>query len=504
VEATATAVPNSPGIPSSPTPEAIDSNREEAESPQSFDASATASDSPHPWDQPIPGTDFASASPPIETPPAVKPKSKRSLLPLVVAGAGLSLSVFFTSLYVLSRPCAFGSCNAIPEAQELSKRSTKTLQNPQSGKEVLEAQQQLNEAIQILESIPLWSGSHGKAQELLKAYQAQAQQVNDMVKALKNGAQASYKSENPPHPASQWIEIQGLWRSAIAQLEDLPTDSTLKPLAQQKIKLYKANLAQTNQRLLKERQAQGTLQVAKDAALIAEARQGVAQSLDHWQLVYATWQMALKRLKEIPQGTMAYDEAKQLSANYLSKMANARDRKTKEQIAANAYNQGLRFAQLAKESQANNQWSVALTHWRNAVTYMNQVPSDSFYYRKAKSLAASYKGGLKQAQAQLQILVKLQQARSDLKQTCTGKINACSYTVNNNVIQVRLTPSYTQMVRLTALTVQARGDSTAQAGLVNHILTLGEALEAISNNARIRVEVYASDGSLIQTHMPRT
>ncbi len=497
-------MPNFSGIPSSSTPEAIDSNREETESPQSHDASATASDSPHPWDQPIPGTNFEPGNQPIDTPSVVKAKSKRSLLPLAVAGTGLSLAVFFASLYVLTRPCAFGSCNAIPEAQELSNTSARTLQNPASGKEVLEAQQQLNQAIQILESIPLWSSSYGKAQELLKVYQAQSQQVNDMVKALKTGAQASYKSENPPHPASQWIEVQGLWRGAIAQLEDLPTDSTLKPLARRKIQQYKANLTQTNQRLLKERQAQATLQVAKDAALIAEARQGVAQSLEHWQLVYATWQMALKRLKEIPQGTTGYEEAKQLSANYVSKMASARDRKTKEQIAANAYKQGLRFAQQAKESQANNQWSVALTHWRNAVTYMNQVPSDSFYYRKAKSMAGSYKGGLKQAQGQLQTLVRLQQARSDLKQTCTEKINACSYTVNKDVIQVRLTPSYTQTVKQTALTVQARGDSTAQAGLVNHILTLGEALEAISNNARIRVEVYASDGSLIQTHMPRT
>jgi hypothetical protein len=58
------------------------------------------------------------------------------------------------------------------------------------------------------------------------------------------------------------------------------------------------------------------------------------------------------------------------------------------------------------------------------------------------------------------------------------------------------------MVKQVALNAKLRGDSNAQAGVVNHILTLGEALEAISDNARIRVEVYAPDGSLIETHTP--
>ncbi|NEQ27540.1 MAG: hypothetical protein F6K28_52765 [Microcoleus sp. SIO2G3] len=57
-------------------------------------------------------------------------------------------------------------------------------------------------------------------------------------------------------------------------------------------------------------------------------------------------------------------------------------------------------------------------------------------------------------------------------------------------------------MRQTATIAKARGDSNVQAGVVNHILTLGEALEAISDNARIRVDVYNPDGSLIETHMP--
>lgn len=466
--------------------------------------SSTVQSSPHPWDQPIQEEEAVPEEPLDEAPAPAIAKSKQALLPLLVAGGGLSLFVFLISLFVLTRPCVMGSCRAIPQAEELSEISLKRLQKPLSGKEVLEAQEQLTQAIQMLESIPFWSSHHSKAQTLLNGYRTQAQRVEEMVTALKTAVRAAYKSENPPHSASRWIEIQGMWREAIARLEQLPSNSNLQPLAQQKIKEYQANLAATNRRLIKERESQTRLQEAKDAALIAEARQGVAQSPEHWQLVYSTWQTAMKRLKQIPQGTTTYEEAQRLQALYTPKMAIARDRKTQEQIAANSYNQGLRLAQLAKNAQLENQWSVALTQWRNALTYINQVPRNTFYYGKAQSLVKSYSSALNQAKGKLQLAVKTQQVRSDLMQTCTGNTQVCNFGIINNIIKVRLTPAYTQLVKQTALAAKTRGDSNAQAGIVKHIMTLGEALEAISDNARMPLEVYDSEGNIIQSHNPNS
>ncbi len=492
-------------FPNYPTEEEMEEQSVLTEPRESSDTSTSGATQEHPWDQPIPREDDSTADEaPPEEPQVKEATPKKDLLPLVVAGAGLSLVVFFSSLFVLSRPCVLGQCREIALAQELSNQSQKTLQRPQSGKEVLEAQQQLTDAIKILETIPLWSGEHRKAQELIKAYQAQGEQVNKMIAAMKTGARAGYKGENPPHPAPQWIEAQNLWREAIAQLEQLPTQSSLQPLAQEKIKSYKSNLAQTNQRLVKERQAQTLIKSAKDVALIAQARQGVAQSLEHWQLVYATWQEAINRLKKVHQGTTGYVEAQDLSGLYAPKMATALSRKNEEQIAANTYNQGLRLADLARNAQTNNQLSVAVTNWRNALTFMNQVPSNSFYHGKAQAIAASYTNNLKQVQVQLQLALKLQQARRDLNQTCQGKTKVCNYTINKNLIKVQLTPTYMEKVRQTALNAQAKGDSIAQSGVVNHILTLGEALEAISDNVKIPLEVNAPDGSIIQSHTPAT
>lgn len=488
------------GRPMPPPPSAAASATAEIPPQQSFDTSSISE--PHPWDQPIAGNREAPQETPEESPTAVPSNSKRGMLPLIMAGAGLSVLIFSGTLYFLSRPCVVGACQVRSEAEALNQKSTTILQKPQSGKEILEAQQQLTDAIQLLESIPPWSSQHEKAQELIKSYKTQAERVSTMVAALKTAARAAYKSDNPPHPPFLWTEIQGMWREAITQLEQLPTNSNLQPVAQEKIKAYQTNLSQTNQRLFKERQAQSYLQSAKDAALIAEARQGVAQSLEHWQSVYSSWQWAMNRLKQIPKGTTAYQEAQQLTAQYLPKVASARDRKTQEQIAANAYNQGLRLAQRAKDSQVNNQLSVAVANWRNALSFVNQVSSNTYYYGKAQALASTYAVALKQTQAQLQLAIKFQQARRDLSQTCYGKTKACTYTIDNNIIRVRLSPAYLQTVRQTAFTAQSKGDANAQTGVVNHILTLGEALEAISDNARIPLEVYAPDGSIIQAHSP--
>jgi hypothetical protein len=468
----------------------------------SSEAGTGNTDLPHPWDGPIAETESEDeeVAEQISEPETVP--SKRTLIPLMVTGASLGIFVFVLSLFVLSRPCVLGRCRAIPEAQRLSENSLRTLRNPQSGKEVLEAQEQLKFAIRTLESVPFWSSRHDEAQALAKDYQVKSERVDDMVKALKTAARAAYTSQNPPHTAAKWIEIQSLWREAIAQLEILPTDSNLQPLAKQKIRDYQTKLTQTNQRLFQERQAQTRIQQAKEAALIAETLQGLAQSLPHWQRVYVTWQVAMNRLKQIPQGTTAYEQAKQLAALYIPKMNKARDRKTQEQIAAKAYDRGVRLAQQAQSSQSENQWSTAITNWRNAMTYLKQVPSDSFYYPKAQSLSRAYQGAFKQAQGQLQLAMKMQQARSDLNQTCYGKTKVCIYSINNNLIKVRLTPTYLQIVRQAALAARNSGDAKAQAGVVNHIMTIGEALEAISDNAGLPVQVYNPDGTLIETHSP--
>lgn len=476
------------------------SNSLETDFTQSYEASTAPSASAHPWDHFPSGVEPFGDHLPEKKLTTAPVTSKSPMLSLLVASVGLSIVVFSSILYLLTRPCVTGPCTEIPKAQQLLEESNNSLKKPQSGQEVLEAQQQMNSAIRMLESIPSWSKQRSNAQKLLANYRQQAQTLDEIVKAMKRASRAAVKSQNPPHPASKWIEIQKLWRQAVARLEVIPVDSQLQPFAQQKLKEYKTNLATINQRLLKERESLGHLKAATEAAKIAEARQGVAQSLEHWQLVLVTWQTAFKRLNQIPQGTTAYEEAQQLSAIYTPKMALARDRKTQEQIAANAYNQGISLAKLAKNSQNSQQWSASVINWRDALTYVNQVPKNTFYYPKAQSLIDSYQKSLEQAQAKLGVVIRTQQAREDLNRICFGGNSVCSYSISDNVIKVKLTRSYMQTVRKTAITAQVSGDSQAQAGVINHVLRLEDAFEVVSSNAQMRLEVYTPDDVLIEVH----
>jgi hypothetical protein len=434
--------------------------------------------------------------------PPVSSKRWRLLLPLLIAATGISLVALFSSFYALTRPCVIGSCMEIPIAQQLSNKSAQTLRRFESEQEILAAKQQLTKAIRTLKTIPLWSSEHKDAQKLLKAYQAEAYRLDETLKGLKQATQASQKSQNPPHSAPEWVEIQQLWQGAIAQMQQVPKDSNVYPLAQQKLNDYQVNLAIVNQRLTAEQQAAKQLGTAKETAQVAQALQGVAQSLENWQRVNSTWQKSVNQLKQVPQGTTAYTEAQQMLTLYQPQLAVARDRQAQEQLAANAYKQSFSMAQQAKNSQTNNQWSQALSNWRDALNYLNQIPSGTFYYNKTQPLISSYTDSLQQAQAKLHSAMTMQEATKDLKQTCSGAPRICNYTITSNVIKVRMTPDYAQTVRQTALEARARGDYKAQIGVVNHVLTLGEALEAISKNAQLRLEIYGPDGALVQVHNP--
>ncbi|MGB5969103.1 MAG: hypothetical protein WBG70_12330 [Spirulinaceae cyanobacterium] len=430
------------------------------------------------------------------------PAKPKSWLPIIWTGVGISLSVFLASLYVLTRPCVLGECSEIGAAQKLANESANTLQEPESGKAILEAQVQLDRAIELLQSIPFWSKYRGEAQNYLQAYQESSASLEEVVSALQTAAQAAYQSQNTPLQEAQWVEAQQLWQEAIASLKQIPPQSDFYELAQSKIPLYETNLQTINQRLSEEKKAKVDLKLAEEVSRMAEARHGISQSLENWQLAQATWQTAINKLKEIPKHTTSYEQAQEKFKAFSPRLAQARDYKMKEQVAANAYNQGMRLAELAKSAENIDQWSRASYNWRSALNYVKQVPEDTFYYYQAQPLIKSYSKSLEDAEKQLLTAMRVQQARGDLEKTCAGNPRVCFYTLNKNVIKVRLTPAYLSKINQNNEKIQSKKDYQAEVNLRNHVFTLGQALETISEDSRTRVEVYKPDGSLATAYTP--
>jgi hypothetical protein len=52
------------------------------------------------------------------------------------------------------------------------------------------------------------------------------------------------------------------------------------------------------------------------------------------------------------------------------------------------------------------------------------------------------------------------------------------------------------------MAASTQGDGNAKAGILNHVNTLGNALQIISENAKLPIEVYGADGKQIQNYRP--
>ncbi|HEY9695552.1 MAG TPA: hypothetical protein V6D15_25415 [Oculatellaceae cyanobacterium] len=437
-----------------------------------------------------------------ETPESLPLKGWRPSLPLLVGGVSISMAVFLSSLYALTRPCVVGACEEITAAQRLNQNSATTLDQAKTKQEVLVAKQQLTEAQNILATIPWWSSEHEKAQKLIAVYQADSDRLDQVTQGLEKANIAAIKSKNPPHELSEWLEIQKLWNEAIAVFKQVPETSNVYQLAQRKLQDYQLSLAMVNQQVASEQKGNNLLATAKETVEIAKARQGVAQSLDDLQLVRSTWQRAFSRLNVIPKGTTAYQPAQQLLKSSQPQLIAVRDRSFQEQLAANIYQQSLLLAQQAQNFQGINQWSQAVSNWRNAIASLKRIPSGTFHHGKAQPLINSYTVALQQAQDRFQLAMRMQQTSQDLNRTCSGTPQICNYTITSNGIKVRVTPAYANTLKQTAMFAKAQGDYNAQIKVVNHVLTVGEALEAISDNARLPLEVYGPNGAAIQVHTP--
>lgn len=443
----------------------------------------------------------AAASELVPRSPALTPiadvplySGRSSLFPWLRAGIGVSVVGFAVGLWVMSRPCMVGVCEPLQTAQTLNQQSTQTLQTAKTQQDLQQAQQQFTEANQRLQSIPTWSRHHDEAYALQQTAQAQAQMIDRVLGAENKANTAAQKGQALPQPAADLQATQALWREAIAQLQTIPQANPLYAFVQQRLTAYEANLAAISKLTIAEQQAQKKLTTAKATAKIAEARQGIAQTPESWQLAQTTWQVAINTLRAIAPSATSYAEAQRLLSDYQPKLAAARDHATQEQIAKKAFNQAIALAQKAEAAQRKNQWSHAVANWQDALTNIKQVPTNTAYAEPAQPLVASYSTALKQAEAQLQIAAAIQRTRDDLNRICAGSPRMCTYAIASGIIRVQFTPSYERKLR-TAFIIGQSGDRSTLGGAINHIDTLQTALQTISNNAGLPLEVYSADGS---------
>lgn len=422
---------------------------------------------------------------------------------LIVSGVGIGIVSFLGAFYALTRPCAIsGQCVPIETASELISWAAATAESEKNSAELKLVLEKLATATVELEKIPLWSGHHRRAQQMLESNQRQAQNLDLMVRGMDKAMSAAIMSQNPPHPVEKWQEMKLLWQQAIALLSIITPDSYVQELRSQKLQEYGANLAAIDRRLQLEQEAIEQLEAAKQLASIALARQGIAQTLENWMGVQATWSEAVNKLSAVNKGTMAEIEAQQLWVAYQSGLASARDRQTREEFSATTYQEALRLAKKAQSFSEQQKYGQAVSNWRLALTYAQQVPKDSFHYPVAQPLISSYSASLAAAEVQLKVALVLKTARAHLERTCSGIPTICEYNVTENLITVQLKPEYVRTVKETFITAGNRGDYETLVNMDEHLDSLRAALQAIGDNAGIPLELYDQYGQLKGAYVP--
>ncbi len=428
--------------------------------------------------------------------PASQPA--RRVKPIFISVGLVGIVVLGVAGYLLTRPCVMSECKEIQIAEQLKTESPQLMRRAKSEKDLLAVQQRLTTASAALSVIPSWSPRYQMSEELKASLSGRSEKINQVVQALQKASLAAEKIKAPARSLDEIQARQHLWRQAIAPLEAITPNSELYALVQAKLFSYRISLHAVNQQMLTEEKWFKKLAAAKDVANTAASRQASAKSLKEWQKVQSTWQVVINALRVIPQTSPAYQEAQKLLLDYKPKLVTARDRATKEQLAARTYQQAVSTANQAKVYQQQNQWQAATTYWQQALETAKKVSQDSLYYTQAQSLIEPYSTALKQAQEKLQFVSGLQQTRTDLEKTCVNGIRICTFSMDNAGIVVRLTPEYDQL-RQNSLANPNSENSENNVDLTNHLQILQEALAVISDNANLSVFLYDSQSQVIYT-----
>jgi len=406
--------------------------------------------------------------------------------PLLIGGGLFAVIASVMGGYMLTRPCVIGGCEALDNAQQIYTQATKQLRSTTEIAQIGAIQQKLQTANQDLTVIPAWSLRHSQAQETETQLTTESEKITQVLTALQKADQAQ---KAPTNNAPQtWIAKQTLWRQAIAPLEAIPPNSEFYQLAKAKLPSFRANLTFTNQRLQAEQEFSRKITEAEGVAATATNQEKQAKTLADWEKTTANWQVVINTLGGIPRTSSAYSEAQKLFITYQPKFTEARDRTTKEKIAFAAYNRALDIAKTAQRYEQQNQIPQGVASWSQALTAAGQVPKNTIYYNQAQSLLPNYTNALQKAEAKLKVINILQLARTDLNRACNNGMRICTFTLNEQGINVRLTPEYERALQ------QMSRDLRVNQG---HLQLLQQALMAISGNVGLPLVLSDARGTLV-------
>lgn len=427
----------------------------------------------------------------------------RRITPGLMA-AGITVAAVFGVLgYGLSRPCVIGGCDRIERAQALGDAALISLREQPSAQTVLAMGDQLNTAVKTLKPIPPWSRHHGRAQALLAEYQGDADLLNKVAAVQQNALAAANESQNPPHPIAHWQGIAERWRATIDQLEEIPVGSPIySAFVAPKLEEYRNNLVTIEGRILAEQTAEGNLNQAQLTASLAKDQAEIANALPAWKTALDSWNQAVKQLRQIPQGTLAYGEARQLEPQYEAGLASVRARYQQEQAADQFYNEAIRHAATARQYEADDQWTLAMLSWRDAITQAKGVTKGSSRYGDSQNLLKTYEPALAEAQENLRLALRFRKAEDNFGRIC--KPTFCDFGLKGGTVQLALAQGYDALADFSIADPNTRPGISVPASdqMIAEVNQLLQEVINIGKRTQLPIELYSAKGEFIARFSP--
>ncbi|MBE7382225.1 MAG: hypothetical protein F6J95_012545 [Leptolyngbya sp. SIO1E4] len=404
--------------------------------------------------------------------------------------------------YSVSRPCLIGGCDRRQTASDLSQTALTQLQGNPTPDQVNLAHADLVKAVRLLSAIPPWSSHYDTAQAELSRYRTQLADLEWIMAAQKSATMAAEKSQNPPHPVPVWVEVHLLWQKAVTDLKRVPEASPLADFARQKLREYEANFEAISQRLTVEERAEANLNNALQAGQLASTRTKDAATLSAWLLAQQEWQRAINALSQIPQGTLAYDDARSLLEDYRTELIQIRTRVNLEKAGERSYQSGLANAAEAQAAERANQWTLALDKWRRANAHLRQVPQNTLKYDEAQRQLDAYQGALKRAETRLQQAVAFQTLDDDLLELCPVNAGICTFSYNTQQIELILREPYDSAIRQSISPPSTQGDLTQTTAVVEQTHQLVQDIMRLGNRVQLAISISDTNQQFIARYEP--
>ncbi|MFZ4639436.1 MAG: hypothetical protein ACOYMP_03390 [Nodosilinea sp.] len=410
--------------------------------------------------------------------------------------AVLVLLVSSLLVYGVTRPCVVGSCDRLEKSRAFYQLTQAALLANPTNNDIVNAQSDLQAAVDLLTPIPIWSAHYGSAQASLQRYDGTLTSLNTILRAQRKAFEAAQLSQAPPHPVERWVNVHLLWQQAIDQLATVPATSPAYDYAQRKLMTYHANYSLIGGRIKAEEAAEANFNTAIQAAQLASQPMASSRSVAGWHLAIKEWQAAIKGLALIPQGTMIYAQAQAQLKDYQQQLAQSMNRVEIEEASSHNYGQAIQAARAGATAAAKGQWNLAAGYWQKALASIQQIPADTTLFKEVPTLVETYQTNLRNAQNRLSTNLVLAGVTSTLGKICGSM--TCTVEARDDQIRMNLALPYARVVQQAITPPSQSGINPISANLKQLI----DQIINVSHQLNRAVVIYDSDGHFIVRYQP--